>query len=223
MQCTKCGADLQPGATVCPVCEERVVPTRKSVAAPRKPLASMAGTRPSAPVPSPVSDTSSAPAAKTAAAPAARPARPARQVSLPKWLIPGLIVAIVVGISGWVLFTVFSGGNANTPDAAALRMMNAYAVYDAQGMLDNMTHASLSATDQATFVTRAAEDKKTNNGKALLTDIKVISVTPDPKDPNTATVKLSEMILDPTKGTYTARTDTLSVVKQSGKWLVHLF
>jgi uncharacterized Zn finger protein (UPF0148 family) len=36
MQCTNCGAELQLGATVCPVCEERVVPTRKSVATPRK-------------------------------------------------------------------------------------------------------------------------------------------------------------------------------------------
>jgi hypothetical protein len=45
----------------------------------------------------------------------------------------------------------------------------------------------------------------------------------DPKDPNAATVQLTEMTLDPVKGTYSSRNETLSLVKQDGKWVVRLF
>ncbi len=208
MQCAKCGADLQPGATVCPSCETRVVPTRKSVAAPRK--------RASAPA---------APAASPAvpAVPAASAQRPT-SAGRPAWQVPALlaVVAVVVAVSGWVVFSVFNTG-ANTPEGAALRVMQAYAVYDARGMLNNMTHASLTATDQATFEKQAADTKVANKGVDLLKDIAVTKVTVDPKNPNVATVQLTESILDAKTGKYALRNETLSLVKQDGKWLVKLF
>jgi hypothetical protein len=218
MQCTNCGTQLQPGATVCPNCEERVVPTKKSVAEPRR------RTSPAAPAPAP-------------AAPAARPvvSQPADAVIKDKLgaRIPvrgslrgpiiAAIVFVVVAVTAWGVYSVFSNISGNTPDGAALRMMQAYANYDAAGILANATHASLGATDVATFETQAADTKAANGGKPSLKDIVVVSVTPDLKDPNVATVKLTEQILDPAKGTYSLRNETLSVVKQSGKWLVRLF
>lgn len=210
MQCTKCGADLQPGATVCPSCEERVVPTRKSVASPRKRAASAA-------------PAASAPVTPT---PSATPAeRAARMSGRAVWQVPTLIAAVVVviAVSVWVVFSVFSTGGANTPDAAALRVMQGYAAYDARAILDNVTHTSLTATDLATFETGMAESKTANKGAPLYKDIKVTSVTIDPKDPNAAVVRLTEMILDPVKGTYASRDDTLTLVKKDGTWLVKLY
>jgi hypothetical protein len=207
MQCTKCGADLQPGATVCPSCEERVVPTRKSVAAPRARVAAPAA---SVDVPA-----ASAPAAK----------RAPRASGRPVWYLPALIavVVVVIAVSGWVVSSIFTNSGPNTPEAAALRMMQAYASYDARGILDNVTHGSLTATDQATFVQQAADTKTASKGLAAIKDIKVTKVTIDPNNASAATVQLSEMILDAAKGTYAARNETLSLVKQNGKWLVKLF
>jgi hypothetical protein len=131
-----------------------------------------------------------------------------------------LAVAIVAG--GWWAISAMSTGG-NTPDAAALRMMNAYAVYDAKGFLDNVTKASLTATDVASYEAAAASLKADNKDKPQVKDIKVLKVTIDPANPDQATVQLSEQILDPVKGTYAPRTDTLSMVKQNGKWLVRLY
>lgn len=208
MQCTKCGADLQPGATVCPSCEERVVPTRSSVAAPRKrPVAPAAPARPAAP---------------ELSAPAARSARSGARSA---WRTPALVAAVVVviAVTAWVVFSIFSTGGANTPDAVALRVMQGYAAYDARAILDSVTHASLTATDQATFEAGMAESKAANKGVPLYKDIKVTSVTIDPKDPNAAIVRLTESVLDPVKGTYAPRDDTLSLVKKDGRWLVKLY
>jgi hypothetical protein len=218
MQCTNCGTQLQPGATVCPNCEQRVVPTRKSVAEPRK-------------------RTSPAAAAPAAAVPAARPvvsqpadagikdklgARIPVRGSL-RGPIVAAIVFVIVAVTAWGVFAVFSSVANNTPDGAALRMMQGYAKYDARAILDNATHAGLTATDVATFETHVADTKATNGGKDLLKDIALVSVTKSPADPNTATVKLTEQILDPAKGTYSLRNETLSVVNKNGKWLVQLF
>jgi len=101
--------------------------------------------------------------------------------------------------------------------------MNAYAVYDAKGFLDNVTKASLTATDVASYEAAAASLKADNKDKPQVKDIKVLKVTIDPANPDQATVQLSEQILDPVKGTYSPRTDTLSMVKQNGKWLVRLY
>lgn len=218
MQCTNCGTQLQPGATVCPNCEQRVVPTRKSVAEPRR-------------------RTSPAAASPAAPAPVARPvvSQPADAVVKDKLTarIPvrgsmrgpviAAIVLVVVALTAWGVYSVFASVAGNTPDGAALRMMQAYANYDATGILANATHESLNSTDIATFQKQAADTKATNGGKPSLRNIVVVSVKVSPGDPNSATVQLTEQILDPAKGTYSPRNETLSVVKQNGKWLVRLF
>lgn len=140
------------------------------------------------------------------------------------WQVPLVVTLIVVGLAaaGWVVFMVVNTTN-NTPDAAALRMMTAYGAYDAQGILDNVTHSSLTPTDIAAFKKQVTDGKATNKGLPWVKNVKIVKTTIDPTDKNSATVQLSEQILDPQKGTYSPRNETLSVVKQNGTWLVRLF
>jgi hypothetical protein len=132
-----------------------------------------------------------------------------------------VVVAIVVVGGGWWVYSATTTG-ANTPGAAALRMMQAYGDYDAVGLLANATHAGLTAAAQTAFEQQYASAKAASKGPAVK-DITVTKVTVDPNDPDSATVKISEQMLDPNKGTYSSRTDTLSLVKQNGRWLVRLF
>lgn len=275
MQCTNCGAELQLGATVCPVCEARVVPTKKSVAPPRKravkTAAPVAATKPSAaPVPAAVAPAEPAPTAPVASVekPGARPARrpaakpvrsaasgpassgarsagekpafPAAAVraiagafawvrskyagpSRPRWLVPVSIAVGVVVVAGaaWLGFSGATNG-ANTPEAAALRMMQAYGSYDAATLLANSTHATLTPAAETAFLQQYAKAKATAKGPAIK-DIAITKVIIDSTDPTEATVKVSEQVLDPNTGTYSPRTDTLSLVEQNGRWLVRLF
>jgi hypothetical protein len=211
MQCTNCGTELQPGATVCPSCEQRVVLTRKAVEPPRRRAAATSATADKPFVPQP--------------ADAAIIVDKRAATDRPAWFLPVLAVVIVAAIAAGVWFVSSAmKSSANTPELAATRMMEAYASYDARGMLDNVTRSSLTATDEATFEKQVVDSKVANKGLPVIKDIKVTKVTIDPKDPTKATVQLSEMILDTAKGTYVARTDTLTVLKQSdGRWLVKLF
>jgi hypothetical protein len=137
-------------------------------------------------------------------------------------LIAAVIVAVIVVTGGgWWMYSAATTG-ANTPGAAALRMMQAYGDYDAAGLLANATHGSLTTAAQAALEQQYASAKAASKGPAVK-DITVTKVTIDPKDPDSATVRISEQILDPNKGTYSPRTDTLSLVKQNGTWLVRLF
>lgn len=143
----------------------------------------------------------------------------------PSWLIP-LVAVVVLAIIAGAAYFMFGrvGALGNGPDDAAVRMMTAFAEYDADGILDNATHASMTATDVAAFERQAADAKKQANGKPGLKDLKVVKTTIDPKKPNEATVQLSaQWLTDPAKGTYAKRTETLTLVKQKGKWLVRLF
>jgi hypothetical protein len=137
-------------------------------------------------------------------------------------LIAGVIVAVIVvaGVGAWVYSASTTG--ANTPAAAALRMMQAYGNYDAATLLDNATHDSLTPAARTAFEHQYAQAKAASKGPAVK-DITVTDVTIDSKDPSLATVKISEQILDPNTGAYSARTDTLSLVEQSGRWMVRLF
>lgn len=221
MQCTNCGAEIQPGATICPSCEARVVLTKQSVATPRKRAAAPAA-RPTASKPV---------VARPAKAPKARKVRDGSEP--PAWVRPVVIAvaAVVLAAGAWFLYAILTGGP-NTPDAVAVRFLQAYASYDARGMLDNSTHASFTTTDLATFehqMTGATADEKAH---PIYTGIKVTSVTLDPTDPNMAIVKLSAQMLDSvggssnattasvTPGAYSPRDETLTVVKTGGKWLV---
>lgn len=200
MQCQKCGAVLGFGADACAKCGAPA--DRPAGAAALVPEDSITGA-PEAPVPG-----------------RARVSAPATS-SRPTWLVPvvAAIAILIIAVGGYFVFRGLSG--ANGPDAAAVRMMNGLANYDTDAILDNVTHASFTATDQAMFAQRTAEAKKDNNGLAYVKNIKVVSTTIDPKDPNVATVKLSAEWL--AKGKYAARVDTLTLVKQNGEWLVRLF
>jgi len=192
MQCVKCGADLPPGADVCPECGEGVY---------RGPGASAAGVASPAP-------------RRSSAAPKRR-----RTLLL---LLAAVVIVAVVGVGGYLAL---SRGTALTgPDGAAVRMMTAFAQYDAQGILDNATHESLTTTDQASFSKQIADEKVKDGSLAAVKDIKVVRVTIASPTATTATVQLSaSWLTDPSKGTYTPRTETLTVIKQGGKWLVRLF
>jgi len=151
------------------------------------------------------------------------PAVPASQ--RPAWLVPvvALLVLAVIAAAAYFLWlkpTTTVGG----PAGAATRMMEAFAAYDAEGILDNATHASMSTTDVAAFTKQAADAKKLAAGKPGLKDLKILETTVDPADKNTAIVKLSaQWLTDQEKGTYTQRTETLTVIKKDGKWQVRLF
>ena len=222
MQCTNCGAELQPGATVCPSCEARVVLNKQAVATPRKRAAS--------PVPRPAAKPAAGSSVKAPKEPKAPKVRDGSEP--PAWVRPVVFVVVALVIAGgaWFIYSVLNAGP-NTPDGAAVRFMQAYAAYDAQGMLDNSTHASFTATDLATFQHDMASAPADAKAHPIYTDIKVSSVTIEPADPNTAVVKISAMMLDTiaaqpsaaatATATYSPRDETLTVVKSSaGKWLV---
>lgn len=144
----------------------------------------------------------------------------------PAWLIPAIAVAVllVIAAGAYFLWPTITGSVETAPAAAVVRMMDSFAAYDAQGILDNATHSSMSTTDVAAFVKQAADAKKLAAGKPGLKDLKIIKTTYDAKDKNTAVVQVSaQWLTDQAKGTYTQRTETLTVVLKDGKWLVRLF
>jgi hypothetical protein len=219
MQCTNCGAELQPGATVCPSCEQKVVPTKLSVAGSRKRAAAapIPVATPSAPAATPESGQAATP-------PASPRIRHSADDERRPWQSPVLVLitVVVLVVTGWVLWAVL-GTNTNTPQAAALRMMSAYGAYDAAGILDNVTHSSLTSAEIAAFEKQVTDGKASNQSRPWVKDVVITTSTVDPKDPNSATVQLTEQILDASKGTYSPRNETLALVKQNGKWLVRLF
>jgi hypothetical protein len=147
---------------------------------------------------------------------------------------PVVIVLAVLVVAGAALFLrAIVTGPSNTPDAAVMRFMQAYATYDAQGMLDNSTHSSFTTTDLAAFQQDLASVPADVKARPVYTDIKIVSAIIQANDPNIAIVKLSAMMLDnapasssaatsaTAAGTYSPRDETLTVVKSSaGKWLV---
>jgi len=141
-----------------------------------------------------------------------------------RWQMPAMILLILVSLAaaGWVVSIVLNT-TTNTPDGAATRMMSAYGSYDAQGILDNVTHSSLTPTDIAAFKKQVTDGKASNKGLPWVKDVKIIKTTIDPADKNSATVQLTELILDTAKNTYSTRNETLALVKQNGTWLVRLF
>lgn len=144
----------------------------------------------------------------------------------PAWLVPvvALLALAVIGVAAYFLWLKPVTTTAAGPAGAATRMMEAFAAYDAEGILDNATHASMSTTDVAAFTKQAADAKKLAAGKPGLKDLEIVETTIDPDDKNTAIVKLSaQWLTDQEKGTYTQRTETLTVIYKDGKWQVRLF
>lgn len=161
-----------------------------------------------------------APAAPAPSAPASGSGSSRR-----RGLIVGIVALVALAVivaGGALIFRQF--GASNSPDGAVLRMMNAFAAYDAQGILDNATHASLTATDQATFAQQAATSKTDNKGLPAVKNISITKVTLASPDATSATVQLTaDWLSDAGSKKYTQRAETLTVVKQDGKWLVKLF
>jgi len=161
----------------------------------------------------------------SSAAPAAVAPVPVASASKrPAWLVPVVAVLALLVIAAGAYFLVPRSATASGPAGAAQRMMEAFADYDAEGILDNATHASMTATDVAAFEKQAADAKKLANGKPGLKDLKIVKTTIDKTDKNKAVVELTaQWLTDQAKGTYTQRTETITVIFKDGKWQVQLF
>lgn len=140
------------------------------------------------------------------------------------WLIVvlAILALTVVGVGGFVIYAQLTSQAG--PDGAALRMMQAFGEYDAEGILANATHSSLTATDEAAFAQQAVDAKKENGGLPAVKDIEVTKVTIASEDATTATVQLTaKWLTDAATKKYTERDEILTVIKEDGKWLVRLF
>jgi predicted nucleic acid-binding Zn-ribbon protein len=252
MECEKCGAEHEEGVETCPECGEPVtaaeqVADEASAAESTEPAAEETADAPAeAAVDEVVPDAAAADAAAAdegADEPAGDAGTDAFFADVPveippadeaaaageapsgggkKWLlvVAGLIVLALLGGGGWYLSQKVT--DAASPQASAQAMLDAYAAYDAAGILEVATHSTLPADGVKEFETQAAEAKKRAGGKPGVKDIKVGKVTNDSATQATVEVE-ANWLTDPAKGTYTKRTEKLTIVKQDGKWLVKLF
>jgi hypothetical protein len=202
MDCEKCGAGLDDDAAVCPECGEPV-----EAAAPE--------------------DEAFAEAAPEAPAEASETPEPATAADRPKsggkrWLTVAMAVVVIALLAGAGLWAYSTMSKSESPEGVARAMLTAYAAYDAQGILDTATHKTLPADGVKEFEKQAAEAKKRAGDKPGVKNFDVTKVTSD--SATQATVEITgEWLTDPAKGTYTKRTEKLTVVKEDGKWLVKLF
>lgn len=153
----------------------------------------------------------------------ARPTRDAKGGSRARLFVGVLVAVLVIAAlagAGWYAYK--QVGSANSPEGAATAMLKAYAVYDAQGILDTATHKSLPADGVKEFEKQAAEAKTRSGGKPGVKDYKITKVTKNSDDQATVEIE-AQWLTDPAKGTYTKRSENLTIVRQDGKWLVKLF
>jgi RNA polymerase subunit RPABC4/transcription elongation factor Spt4 len=221
MDCEKCGAEIVEGAETCPECGEPAVAAAETdavdeTAAEETDVADeTAAEEPvfDAPADEPAEAASSALEPPVAVTPAS-----GGSSTLMKVVIGLVVVAIIAGGAWFVTSRVSS---ASSPEAAAKAMLEAYAKYDAKGILDAATHDTMKAEDITAFEKQAAEAKTTAKGAASLKNIVV------GKSSVTATDKVSVDVtaewLDPATGKYDKRTEKLILVNKAGKWLVELF
>lgn len=224
MECDKCGAEMSEDARACPQCGEPAAaaadpqgdPPDEDTGAPE-------GTEGAEPEqPSEEAPPSTEPERTFEGTPASAEAsgREAGGRST-KAIIAAIavVVVVVVGLAGYFVWRGMQP--TSTPQGAATAMLNAYARYDAKGILDVSTHSALKPAQVTEFEKQAAEAKKRAGGKPGVKDIKIGKVS---QTGGTAEVKFSaKWLTDPAKGTYESRDETLTVVQQSGKWLVQLF
>jgi hypothetical protein len=205
MDCEKCGAELTEGAEKCTDCGEMV--------------AAETAVEANATEENAVTEPVFEPDAVMGADVEAKPAGGTRRIAM----IAAVVLVIVAIVAGGAWFVQSRVVAADTPDAAVKAMLTAYAAYDAKGILDNATHASLATSDVAQFEKQATEAKTAAKNQASVKNVVIGKVTPDAKDKAKATVEVTAEWLDPSTGKYTKRTETLIAVKQDGKWLVQLF
>lgn len=239
MDCEKCGAEVPEGAETCPECGEPVVAQDQSDA-----FFAADSEAPEGDAPESEGEAAEASAeGEEGLEPAegaegeggeegAEPSPLELGAEEPKksrwwlWAAIGVVAALLIGVGGYFVWTsgILGPLVGNDPEHAAIRMLNAYAEYDAQGILDNATHSTLPPDGVTQFKKAAADAKTKAGGKTMMKDIKVTKVTYDPKDPNKATVTFTASVLtDPAKGTYESQPSQLQMVKQNGKWMVVLY
>ncbi len=101
----------------------------------------------------------------------------------PTWLVPAVAAVVLIAIAAAGVYFLWPKAALAGPEGAATRMLEAYAAYDGAGMLENATHASMTATDIAAFEKQVADAKVASGGKPNLTDLKILKAAVDPKDP----------------------------------------
>jgi len=210
MDCEKCGAEIVEGAETCPECGEPAVAVADTAFVDETPVDDTVA---EAPADEPADAAPAALEPPTAVTPASGGKRTLMMV------VVGLVVIAAIAGAAWFITNRVSA--ASSPEAAAKAMLEAYAKYDAKGILDSATHDTMKAEDITAFEKQAADAKKTAKDAPSLKNI-VIG-----KSSVTATDKVSVDVtaewLDPATGKYTKRTEKLIVVNKSGKWLVELF
>lgn len=211
MDCEKCGASVPQDAETCPECSEPV-----AAAAPADEAADFFAEKPAA------ADADTADAATSADAPSdAAPQTEAPEGGRKPLLIIVAAVVVLALVGGGVWFAMSRVASASSPQAAAKAMLEAYAAYDAKGILAVATHDTMKDTDIAQFEKQAAEAKKTAKDQPSLKNISIGAVSEDATDK--VTVDVTAEWLDPATGKYAKRTEKLVLVKRDGKWLVELF
>lgn len=201
MDCEKCGAELAEGAETCSECGE-------PMAAEIVPETVIVETE---------AETVIEPDLIAEPMTEAKPAGGGKRIAM----IAAVVLVIVAVVAGGVWFVQSRVAAAASPDAAAKAMLTAYAAYDAKGILDNATHASLQTSDVAQFEKQATEAKTRAKNQPSVKNVVIGKVTPEGADK--ATVEVTAEWLDPATSKYAKRTEKLIVVKQDGRWLVQLF
>jgi len=213
MDCEKCGAEVTEAADTCPECGEPLAAETPDTFADAAAPAADQDTPPTADEPDAGED--------------AKPGSLNKKAGL--IALVGLLV--VVALAAVALFVPIGGAslyskmtNVNDPATVAKRMLDAYAKYDAAGILATTNSSAMAAADKQTFEDEAGKAKERAKGKDGVKDYKVGTVTIDPKDPTKAMVEVTGMWLqDPEKGEYAQRTDQLPMIQQGGKWVVQIF
>jgi hypothetical protein len=209
MQCKYCGTPLKEDALTCPECGKSTVGA--VVSAPMR-------------IAAPISPEPGRPAAGAADSDGARHA-PKKKSAWMRWrktlviTVASVVAAALVGTGLYLIWQ--KGTNSGGPDAAVLRVMDAFASYDAQAILDNVTHSSLTSTDEVAYAQQAVDDQKASGGQPAVRNVQILHVTQASPDATSAVVQLQAEWLS--NGSYVARTESLTVVKQDGRWLVYLF
>lgn len=210
MQCKYCGTPLSEDALTCPECGKSTVGA--VVSAPMR-------------IAAPVSSDPGASARGSASAPTEPRHAPKKRSAWMRWrktlviTVASVVAATLVGTGIYLIWQ--KGTNSGGPDTAVLRVMDAFASYDAQGILDNVTHSSLTATDELAYARQAVDQQKASGGQPAVRNIQILHVTQSSPDATSAVVQVQADWLS--SGSYVSRTESLTVVKQDGKWLVYLF
>jgi uncharacterized protein HemX len=213
MDCEKCGAAVDQSAEACPECGEPVVAAADT---------ETAGTETASETASEFAS-DSAPAEEPASEPdsAVEPPVALEPKSNRKLILIAVAVILLAAIGGGAWFVTSRVASASSPEAAARKMLEAYALYDAKGILDVATHDTMAAADITQFEKQAADAKTTAKGAASLKNIVIGQSSVAATDK--VSVDVTAEWLDPATGKYTKRTEKLIVVKKDGKWLVELF